>query len=99
MTLRIELRVYLETKLNTLSIQAISIKKLKIQTGESPRRFSCFFVYNYLNMNQNQLKQPIRANIAETPIHADEKITVKKVVALPIEATAIGNLKVQMNRK
>ena len=28
-----------------------------------------------------------------------EKITGKKVVALPIEATAIGNLKVQMNRK
>ena len=28
-----------------------------------------------------------------------EKITGKKVVALPIEATAIGNLKIQMNRK
>ena len=28
-----------------------------------------------------------------------EKITGKKVIALPIEATAIGNLKVQMNRK
>ena len=28
-----------------------------------------------------------------------EKITGKKVVALPIEATAIGNLKAQMNRK
>ena len=28
-----------------------------------------------------------------------EKATGKKVIALPIEATAIGNLKVQMNRK
>jgi rhamnulokinase len=28
-----------------------------------------------------------------------EKITGKKVVALPIEATAIGNLKIQMKRK
>ena len=28
-----------------------------------------------------------------------EKVTGKKVVALPIEATAIGNLKVQMKRK
>jgi rhamnulokinase len=28
-----------------------------------------------------------------------EKITGKKVIALPIEATAIGNLKVQINRK
>ena len=27
-----------------------------------------------------------------------EKITGKRVVALPIEATAIGNLKTQMNR-
>ncbi|HQB31888.1 MAG TPA: FGGY-family carbohydrate kinase, partial [Erysipelotrichaceae bacterium] len=27
-----------------------------------------------------------------------EKATGKKVVALPIEATAIGNLKIQMNR-
>ena len=28
-----------------------------------------------------------------------EKYTGKKVVALPIEATAIGNLKIQINRK
>ena len=28
-----------------------------------------------------------------------EKITGKKVVALPIEATAIGNLRIQMKRK
>ena len=28
-----------------------------------------------------------------------EKATGKKVIALPIEATAIGNLKIQMNVK